>query len=229
MKNPKLTEAVALIKAGDKQTAQELLIEIIKADSQSKDAETAWYGLSTIAETPDKKRQCLQAILKINPDNQKAISRLEKLDNNEARVLSTQNQQSSPRTQSPPSDYSRVSDQQLLNEYIATRTRKKWQIISQTSTSVQLRKPKQWSTTLLVLGGVFLLLFGLGLIFWILAVIDYAIKKEQMLYVTVDELRVGTDEKPVSSIKTALIIVAVMIGVLFLCSIISSISMGSQF
>ncbi len=80
----------------------------------------------------------------------------------------------------------------------------------------------------MVLGGVFLIVFGIGLIFWILAIIDYAIKKEQMIFVTIDELRKGTEKKPASSMKILLILAGVLIGGYILCTVFTAFSSAIQ-
>jgi hypothetical protein len=110
-----------------------------------------------------------------------------------------------------------VSDRQLLEPYIAKRTNEGWQVISQTESSVQLRKPKRWSKLLLILGAILLLFGGFGLIFWLLALIDYVIKKEQIIFVTADDLRGGTDKKPASTLQGPLILAGAMIGLFILC------------
>jgi uncharacterized protein YjbI with pentapeptide repeats len=96
-----------------------------------------------------------------------------------------------------------VTNRQLLEREIAKRTSQGWQIVSQTETSVQLRKPKRWSKTLLILGLIFLLCYGGGLLFWLLALIDYAIKKDQVIFLTIDNLQPHIVEKQVTSIQTS--------------------------
>lgn len=231
----KLNQAIATIKAGDKQTGGQLLIEILKTEPHN---ENAWLWMTQVVSKKDEIK-CLERVLKINPDNaiaKKGMARLKpvetpNLDNiapeTNAPIIQRKKRERTestirrlektekPRTTSSP------NDKQLIQQYIAKRTSQGWQVINQTDSSVQLRKPKRWSITLLVLGGVFLILFGLGLIFWILAVIDYAIKKEQTIFVTVNELRKGTEKKPASSMKGPLGLAGVLIGGFILCIVFS--------
>lgn len=196
MTNQKLTEAATLIKAGNKKAAQNLLVGIIKADPKSKDSEIAWYGLSTIVDTHEKKRQCLQAVLNINPNNEKAINKLEKLSNTVDAAIKTQSPQSTSPLQHPiatsekrQSPLDSVSDEQLLEKYITTHTDQGWQIVSHTSSSVQLKKPKELSCMVIVIGVVLIPVGGIGLLVLLIAVLAYLAQKEKVLYVTASELR----------------------------------------
>lgn len=229
----KLNQAITVIKAGDKQTGRQLLIEILKSEPHN---ENAWLWMTQVVSKKDEKIKCLEQVLKINPDNeiaQKGIARLRPIESpglddiapktNTTPVIQRKKQERTESTirrlekAEKPRATSRPTDQQLIQQYIAQRTRQGWQVVNQTDTSVQMRKPKRWSTALLVLGGAFLIFFGVGLIFWILAVIDYAIKKEQTIFVTADELREGTEKKPASSMKGPLILAGILIGGFILC------------
>lgn len=225
----KLNQAITTIKAGDKQTGKQLLIEILKVEPRN---ENAWLWMTQVVSEKEERVKCLERVLKINPNNevaQKGLARLKPVevpDLNDI-ALDTKNivVQTKEREYVEATDHlleksrepvaiSSPDDRQLIQQYIAKRTRQGWQVISQTGFSVQLRKPKQWSTVLLVLGGVFLIFFGAGLLFWALAVIDYAIKKEQAIFVTADELRQGKESKPKSNMKGLLIFVGVLFGLI---------------
>lgn len=71
-------EAVQYIKAGNKAEGKKILIEVLTEDERN---EAAWLWMSTTVETSDLRRECLEEVLKINPDNksaQKALARLSK-------------------------------------------------------------------------------------------------------------------------------------------------------
>jgi len=232
----KLNQAITTIKAGDKQTGRQLLIEILKAEPHN---ENAWLWMTQVVNKKEEKVKCLERVLKINPDNemaQKGMARLRPVESpslddiapeTNAAVIQRKKRERTEsairrlETAEKPRLTSSTNDQQLIQQYIAKRTSQGWQVVNQTDNSVQMRKPKRWSTTLLVLGGVLLLFFGVGLIFWLLAVIDYAIKKEQTLFVTADELRKGVEKKPASSMKGPLIVAGVLIGEFVLCIVFS--------
>jgi hypothetical protein len=67
--NSKLQQAVTAIKSGDRKLGYQLLIEVIKTEPQSKDAETAWLWMAAIVDEPEKKRKCLETVLAMNPSN----------------------------------------------------------------------------------------------------------------------------------------------------------------
>lgn len=86
-------------------------------------------------------------------------------------------------------------DRILLDQEIAQLTAKGWLLVSRTETSTHLRLPKRWSRLLLILGALFLLFWGVGLGFWLWALIDYMLKKEQTKYITIDQLRARSVSK----------------------------------
>ncbi len=75
--------------------AQRLLVEYIK---QNPNSAQAWYMLSTVVDDPRKQIECLQRVLRINPDNTEAQSRLMKVMGKPAVV------------QTPPSPTARSSE-----------------------------------------------------------------------------------------------------------------------
>lgn len=75
----KLDQAVTAIKAGKRKAAYQLLVEVIKTDPKSKEAEKAWILMSIVVEDPIRKQQSLDAALALNPNNNEAKQRLENL------------------------------------------------------------------------------------------------------------------------------------------------------
>lgn len=117
----------------------------------------------------------------------------------------------------------KVSDNisvQIIDEFVAQRAEKGWQVLSRTNNSVHMRRPKQWSKTLLVLGFLGLLLFGTGIIFLLLAVIDYILfQKEKTIHVTADQIHKGDIPRDPQAFKIGLalaFIFACMLGVIAL-------------
>ena len=82
------------------------------------------------------------------------------------------------------------SNEDLINQHIQFVSGRGWKVVSRTDSSVQLVKPKQWNSTLLIMGLVLLIIFGVGLIFLLLAMLDYASQKEQVAFVEAQDLRV---------------------------------------
>ena len=71
-----ITQAQELIHSQQLPKAQRLLVEYIK---QNPNSEQAWYVLSTAVDDPRKQIECLQRVLRINPTNTEAQSRLMKV------------------------------------------------------------------------------------------------------------------------------------------------------
>ena len=70
----KLQKAINAIKKGEKESGRKLLTEILRADPQN---EMAWLWMSTVINSLDQKEQCLERVLKMNPDNKNAQRGLE--------------------------------------------------------------------------------------------------------------------------------------------------------
>lgn len=66
---PTLQDAIKAIKAGNKQAGREFLAEILQNDP---DNEMAWLWLAGVVESNERRRQCLERVLALNPANQAA-------------------------------------------------------------------------------------------------------------------------------------------------------------
>ncbi len=64
-----LQQAIAAARAGDKVTARRLLIEVTELDERS---EEAWLWLSGVVDDLEEMRICLENVLEINPNNERA-------------------------------------------------------------------------------------------------------------------------------------------------------------
>ena len=71
-----LKQAADLIRAGEKKAAREILVKILR---DAPDSAQAWFMLSYAAQKTDKKIYALQQTLRLAPDYEKALNRLEKL------------------------------------------------------------------------------------------------------------------------------------------------------
>ncbi|MBI5959537.1 MAG: hypothetical protein HY866_12425 [Chloroflexi bacterium] len=71
-----IKQAVAVFKAGRKQEARDILMEIVDQDERH---EQAWLLLSGMVETVDEQQICLENVLAINPTSEKALKGLESL------------------------------------------------------------------------------------------------------------------------------------------------------
>jgi len=68
--------AIDAIRSGDKETGKLLLAEAIRNDPRN---ETAWLWMSSVIDTDDHRRYCMERVLQINPNNETARRGLEAL------------------------------------------------------------------------------------------------------------------------------------------------------
>ena len=73
-----LEQAVALIREGNIAKARAILIEVLKQNPRD---DYAWLCMTLCVTEVEQKRYCFQKVLKINPQNQRAIAGLARLNN----------------------------------------------------------------------------------------------------------------------------------------------------
>ncbi len=76
-----LQQGIAAARAGRREQAQRLLMQVVEADEQS---ETAWLWLSSVVETDQDRLICLENVLTLNPDNAQARAGLDWLRQQDA-------------------------------------------------------------------------------------------------------------------------------------------------
>ena len=76
MSSSTLQTAIAAVHSGDKETAQRLLAQVIRDDPQNA---TAWLWMSSVTDSDEHRRYCLEQVLTINPHNETAQHGLEAL------------------------------------------------------------------------------------------------------------------------------------------------------
>jgi hypothetical protein len=79
----KLQSAIKLVKSGDKQSARQLLLEILKSDPHN---EKAWLWLSACVDTIEQRKYCLEKVLAINPNNVEVHNALHSLQNRQQAI-----------------------------------------------------------------------------------------------------------------------------------------------
>ncbi|MGQ9889551.1 MAG: pre-peptidase C-terminal domain-containing protein [Aggregatilineales bacterium] len=99
--NQQLQQAYEAIKAGRKQEGVNILLPILKADS---DNANAWWLMAHALREPDDIRKALENVLRLRPDHDKAQQMLDKLN---ARY---------PREPQPPADEQAFDDDPFANE-----------------------------------------------------------------------------------------------------------------
>src|SRR5262245_50179489 len=64
-----LQQGIAAARAGKRDEARALLMQVVEADERN---EQAWLWLAGVVDTPEDIRTCLQNVLDLNPANQQA-------------------------------------------------------------------------------------------------------------------------------------------------------------
>jgi hypothetical protein len=85
MSSSTLQTAIASVHSGDKETAQRLLAQVIRDDPQNA---TAWLWMSSVTDSDEYRRYCLEQVLTINPHNETAQRGLEALSQMQVSELS---------------------------------------------------------------------------------------------------------------------------------------------
>lgn len=75
--NPKLQQAIAAVRSGQKKEAQFLLTQVLKEDP---DESQAWFLLSQIVDSEQKRLVYLRKTVDLNPDHELAAQRLAQLE-----------------------------------------------------------------------------------------------------------------------------------------------------
>ena len=74
--NELLRQGIAAAKAGQNRQARDLLLQVVGRDEIN---EQAWLWLSSVVESPDDRRLCLENVVAINPDNVHAQAGLRRM------------------------------------------------------------------------------------------------------------------------------------------------------
>ena len=71
-----LQRAITAIRSGDNETGQRLLAEVIRNEPRN---EAAWLWMSSVIDSDQHRRDCLERVLAINPHNETAQRGLDAL------------------------------------------------------------------------------------------------------------------------------------------------------
>lgn len=72
-----LEKAVTYLKQGNKQQAEQCLLQVIRMDPENV---IAWYGLANVLDDPLRKKDCLRRVLALNPQHERARALLARLE-----------------------------------------------------------------------------------------------------------------------------------------------------
>src|SRR5690606_38117347 len=76
-----MREGIEAARAGDKATARDRFEQVTELDENN---EKAWFWLASVVESDEEKRVCLNNVLVINPDNERAQQILDRLNREKA-------------------------------------------------------------------------------------------------------------------------------------------------
>lgn len=222
---PSLDQARTAIQQGDKAAAKTILAELVTHEPQNA---AAWSLLAEVLDDPQQIsfcRQRAQSLVQVESSNttrpvEPTIPDASQTRNSDlkkcpycaetikaeaivCRFCGRDLQTGQALSTAIPTNQSAEPQSPLLDHQVETMTSSGWQVINRTSTTAQLRKPKQWSSGCLVLfvllpllgGFLFPALFGVAVVGLILAVLDYLLKKDETVYYTEEQLRQDEQRK----------------------------------
>ncbi len=79
----------------------------------------------------------------------------------------------------------------IINRYVKRMSSKNWEIINITDKGIQVKKIRKFNMLGFWIGLILLPFWGIGIIFWILAIFDYQwqyLKGDKIKFVTVDQM-----------------------------------------
>lgn len=226
-------QGVEALKLEDKVKARKLLAQAVKEDPKDK---KAWLWLSQAVEEEQQQIACFRKVLEIDPQNEYAKRGLQIIRRKRQESLNQSKDQLSQTTASNQEVLATNSAQSIneeenritLQQAIEKLSKEGWSVVNQTESSVQLRRPKQWSKTGLVLFVLIPLLLGCAFpAFFIVALFsllfmasDYLLSKEELKQLTVEQLA-GEDwsSKKSNPQKSIPLWVVVAVGLLALCGL----------
>lgn len=83
----------------------------------------------------------------------------------------------------------RIADSEtIINFYIKRLNRAKWQVTFRTDNGIQVKRLKQINKLGVWSGLILLPFWGIGLIIWLLTLIDYWLQQEKIMFISVDQM-----------------------------------------
>jgi len=79
------------------------------------------------------------------------------------------------------------TNEQIADAYI-DRLSGKWQVINQTDKGIQIKRTRKFSRLGFWIGLLLLPFWGIGIIFWTLALFDYIIQGDKVKFVTLNQM-----------------------------------------
>lgn len=235
---------VEALKLEDKVKARRLLIQAVKEDPKNKNA---WLWLSQAVEEERQKITCFRKVLEIDSQNEYAKRGLQQIqqkrqksaDKSKGQLSQTPSSEQETLQSTPPATLDEEEKRIILQNAIEKLSKEGWSVVNQTESSVQVRKPKQWSQTGLILfilipvliGCAYPAFFVVALIGFLFVTIDYLFLKEELKVLTVEQLSEENWKSKIVKPKKTIplwVLVAVAIGLMAFCGSIIISSIGEN-
>ncbi len=81
-----------------------------------------------------------------------------------------------------------VTNSQIIDAYIAWKSKSGWIVTNVTDSGAQFKLAKTWNKLGIWIGLLTIWFFGVGLIFWVLTILDYLLKKDKIIFVSVQKM-----------------------------------------
>ena len=84
------------------------------------------------------------------------------------------------------------TDSKIISNLCDLASKSHWKIQHIDEFGIQFIRPKKYSKYYLVLGCIFLLVFGFGILFWLYGICDYLYERDEVVYYSMIDIRKKT-------------------------------------
>jgi len=81
-----------------------------------------------------------------------------------------------------------INSEAIIDHYAKRLNKAKWEVTFRTENGIQVRKLKQMNRLGFWVGLILLPFWGIGLILWLLVLIDYALQHQKIIFVTTNQM-----------------------------------------
>jgi len=81
-----------------------------------------------------------------------------------------------------------INPEKVIDHYAKRLSSTRWEVILRTENGVQVKQIKQMNRLGFWIGLFLLPFWGLGLIMWLLVLLDYVLQREKIIFITVDQM-----------------------------------------
>jgi hypothetical protein len=81
-----------------------------------------------------------------------------------------------------------IDSEKTIEYYIKRLSRTKWEVINRTDKGIQVRQIKRMNRLGFWVGLILLPFWGIGFILWLLVLLDYALQREKIQFITIAQM-----------------------------------------